>query len=475
MTKFGLEYKITNSICSLMPKKFYEILPQTCVEKFRFGLIREEFNFLKKSQWFKLRDIEKLQLKKLKRIVWHSYTYIPFYRRKFKEVGITPYDIRSLDDIKKIPILSKHELKRNIKKIISPNCGFYRINSTSGSTGKPLKGPISLEGCKWRDAALQLVFSWSGFNPEVDKIMGIGIPPSQGASMNIKYITNRFFNYLFSNRLIWHPQKLNSKEFAKIFFIISKFEPKLIRSYPYLLNFLAKFQKKIDTKFPNSLEYIYLTGEAFNKEVIEKFSGVEVFNQYGSNVESGPIAGECKEHSGMHIHMENHILELVKNGEVLSEMEKGDVIITDFTNFDMPLIRYNMEDMSEIEKGRCSCGRELTRLTQVFGRKADILISSSGEFINANDGIFPAMDEFDNFYNAVDQYRVIQDKINSIKVLIVPTDEFSEKIEKIIISRIKKLLGEETEVKIKLVNKIPHGNKFRHVISKVSKKFFNKL
>src|SRR3990170_6815448 len=104
MLDLNLNHNISKIILSFFPKNYSTFFSSEQVKKFRLDYIQKEYSSLQKSQWFKLRDIEKLQLKKLKAYVSFVYYNIPFYRRKFREIGVTPYDINSLKDLEKIPI-----------------------------------------------------------------------------------------------------------------------------------------------------------------------------------------------------------------------------------------------------------------------------------------------------------------------------------------------------------------------------------
>jgi len=470
MKNFSLYHELNKTIFNFTPRSFYGIIPPSKLGKLRFGEMENEFAFLQKTQWSSRTELEKIQLKRLKQIIRHAYNNVSFYKKKFKKIGLKLDDIKKLDDLKKIPILTKQELKQNVHDFLAQNCKIHKIISTSGSTGKPLMIAVSRESIRWRDAALQTLFSWSNFNPKSEKIMGISLPPTwQEAYLTAYEVPFKGFKHVLSNRLHWIPRTLDSKEIIKLFSVIQKFEPKLIRTYPYIMLLLIIAKKKFDLKFPESLNFLFLGGEVFPQKFIQKHSGAEVFNQYGT-MEIGQMAGECNEHSGLHVNMENTLIEIVKDGESVQSGEKGEVVATDFTNFDMPLLRYNLEDISEFENGKCSCGRSLKRLKEIFGRKINLLVTTEGKLINESDGIFHIVqDRTGNFIKGVGQFRVVQEKLNKVTIFIVPTEDYSNQIEDFITNRTKKLLGKDVEVNVKVLDKIKHGKKFQYIVSKVSK------
>ena len=466
MYRWNVNHVISKNAFLLLPNKFFRFLYPNQVERFRLGYIQDEYNFLMKSQWFNLKEMERFQLKKLKKFVQYSYRNIPFYKRKFRESGITPYDINSLKDLVKIPIINKDIVRRNFSSILSPNCSFYKIFSTSGSTGKPFMCPSSFESVKIKDAILQRLFSWTGCDPGKDKIMGILRPLSiPGSSISPHGLVFRSLKYLLKNQIFWTPTTFTVEEIFRIFQVMAKFEPKLIHTIPNALHPLIKATQKYDIDFPNSLRYVSLGGEPIDRKKFQKRMNAEIFVRYGASDVAQYVANECKEHSGLHVNMENHIVEIVKDGEVAAEGEKGDVVITDFNNFDAPLMRYDIEDIAQYKPGKCSCGRELRRLEMIYGRKTDLLISTNGKLVTQVEWFFQAL-------KGIEHFRIIQNKIDKIDVLIVPTANYSEETEKQIISILTRHLGNDINVNIKLVKKIPHGQKFRFIISKIGPKYF---
>ena len=260
MPNFNVDQEVTSALLKLLPKNYYRILSASQIRQLRLGYIDQEFNFLQRSQWFKLRELKNFQLKKLKQVVWYAYNNIPLYKRKFKKARITPSDIKSLEDVSKIPILSKDEVKKNFQDIIPPKGTIYRVASTSGSTGKPLRCLLSIDAVKWRDAILQRTYMWAGCDPAKDKIMGIVFPPSfTGAFINTKSLVFRGLKYLISNRLHWTSKVLDTKELLKIFYAMTKFQPKLIRTFPYIILYLSEIQDHFDVTFPKSLRFITFT------------------------------------------------------------------------------------------------------------------------------------------------------------------------------------------------------------------------
>lgn len=462
----NINHEIAKDVAIVLPSWIVEFLPKGRLEKFRMRNIRNEYNFLMRSQWWKLKDLERFQTKKLKAYVWYAYHNIPFYRRAFRKEGISPYNINSLKDLTKIPIINKNIVRKNFHSIVSDSCTFYRIFSTSGSTGKPFLCPVSKEAVNMRDGLWQRFFSWTGCNPATDSMMGILRPVSvYGASMNPKGLILRNLRFLFLRQIHWTPKILSVDEIIKIFYIMKKFNPKLVQTIPNALISMLKVRDEYGIEFPESLEIISLGGEPVNIEYFKKAVDVEIFMRYGANDIGQFIANECEQRSGLHVNMEDNIVEVIKDNESVDENETGEITITDLHNYDFPLIRYNIEDVGNYESGRCSCGRSHPRLENILGRKTDLLVSKKG-------GITANVEWKFQELRGIEHFRIIQKKIDKITVLIVPSKEYSEDTDREVLRILKDFLGNEIDVKIKIVKKIPHGLKYRFIISEVSEKYF---
>lgn len=354
---------------------------------------------LEESQWWDFEKLREFQNKRLRIIMDYAYNNVKGYKKIFDDVNISPEDIKSISDLKKLPIITR--------KIFRNNPDFIneaKINSTlytGGSTGESLK----YYGCKEYDnirmQAHRRGWKWNGYRG--GKKLAI-IASAQGTvhgknNLNIS-------------------GDLRKEDLPKIVEELEKFKPDHIRGYVssiYILaNYLLSNNKKIPVESVNPIsENLY----DYQRKVIEKAFG-PVFEEYCCN-DGGACAWECSKHTFLHYAMERAIIEVVD----------GKMIVTDLWNKAMPFIRYENGDMVEFIDKKCSCGRELP-LIKVKGRENDILITPFGEKISPTYlmyyGIGYQSDSNDNkFKNGFSAIQYIQQPGNILEINIIKNENFS--------------------------------------------------
>jgi phenylacetate-CoA ligase len=194
-----------------------------------------------------------------------------------------------------------------------------------------------------------------------------------------------------------------------------------------------------------------------------KIFGSEIFSFYGSE-EFGPLAFECKEHQGYHIISDHVVMEFLKENKDVSTDERGEVVVTGLTNYEMPLIRYRIGDIATPSSGRCHCGRRFPMIKQIEGREDDFVTLPSGKKIS------PRMINVIENIPGIKEYQTIQVSKERFVVELVKDNRFSERTISDIKTQIMKgCLGEKVKVEVELVDKIhrERTGKRRAVISKV--------
>ena len=404
--------------------------------------IKKHLSFLKKSQWWSYEDLESFQLERFKRLLEHSYNNVSYYKELFSKHNIIPSDIKSLNDIKQLPILKKENIKKNFPNeifainISKKNC-YY--NFSSGSTGEPVQYYITKDAYCMNIACNLRGWYWMGFRLG-DKYAKI----TQGARDNflkrLQDFTNRayIFPYLYT--------KENFKLFVKY---IRLKNIHFLRSYPDPLLFFASNITKED-KLPK-IRAINTTGNILFKEIrdlIENKFKTRIYDSY--SCEGGANVFECKTHNCYHSSMEYGITEIIDNdGNEVKPGEKGRLITTDLWNFSTPFIRYDSQDIVVKSEKKCSCGRNLLSITKIEGRNNDILITEDGNMIIAQ--------TFTNYFKkiaAIDQFQVKQDTINDIKFLFGVNKLYNNKLEMDILSYWSKRI-KNVKFEIEVVKDIP--------------------
>ncbi|MCX8041330.1 MAG: phenylacetate--CoA ligase [Thermodesulfobacteriaceae bacterium] len=317
--------------------------------------------------------LKELQLQRLKEVVKRAYERVPFYRKKFEEVGLKPQDIKTLEDIKYIPFTSKAELREVYPFGIFavPLSEIVEIHSSSGTTGKPVvagytKGDLELWGevmarCLTmieitKEDIVQIAYGYGlftgglGFHYGALKI-GATIVPASAGNTRRQIELMRDFGTTF---LACTPSyALYLAEYAK----------EEIGIEPSLLKLKAgSFGAEMWT-------------EEMRKEIEKRF-GLKAYNVYGLTEIIGPgVAHECTEQAGLHVWEDHFYIEIVdpETGEVLPEGTRVELVITTLTREGMPMLRFRTRDITSIIKGECPCGRTVRRIDRIRGRTDDMI------------------------------------------------------------------------------------------------------
>ncbi|MGD0805033.1 MAG: hypothetical protein ABSA11_13285 [Candidatus Bathyarchaeia archaeon] len=422
-------------------------------------LIEYNNNLFKSSE-----EIKKIQNKKFVKILNNAYNNIKFYNRNYKDKF---NNINNIEDIKNLPVMSKETIRRlSLEEIISVNYDKNKLlcRHTSGSTGIPLnvyidKNQKSIEDVMWRRSNMRRGIKM------MDKYATLIIPadmrPNKGIFMKIGGglgLINRYYLSIFDD-----PSVLLKK--------LADIKPDVIKSYPSCLKILADYYtKNVQAKINPKI--LITSGELLEQSVRKQISDTfesEVYDNYASE-EWSQIAWECKEHKGYHINIDNIYVELInKNNEVVGNNEVGEVVCTSLNNSSMPLIRYRMRDMAIHLDDECSCGVKLPLFKVIEGRQDDTLENEAGKLISPR-LLSDILDEPFNNYQGINQYQIIQDKINSLTINLEINENFvgEERLE-----HAKKILKDifvtDIDINFKFVKHIERdkSGKLRKIINKI--------
>jgi phenylacetate-CoA ligase len=417
---------------------------------------------LLRTQWLSSDELRHLQNAKLARLIDHAYRTVPLYREIMDRGGLCPADITCVEDLPKLPILTKEIIRANYPdKTISSafDASKLIVMTSSGSTGEPFRYSITNDekAVKW--AGLYRFWNWAGYEMG-DRIVNLTAFPPRAfkGSKVIGFLESRFSGILGlpANELY----KDNADEFvAKI----AAFRPKTIRGYASSLYYLAEAMSEKGVKM--DVNSVCTTGETlfdFQRELMESFYGCRVYDGYGG--EGMEIAGQCGEDPGYHISAESVILETVgPDGKVCEPGVEGQVVLTDLNHYSMPFIRYNIQDMAVRSDRVCSCGRGLPMLDKLSGRLTDIGVSPSGKSIHVH--FFTAL--FMRIAPRVTSFQIVQERPDLIVVTVVPGEGFDQAREEIV-STTQGYVGADVQVELVIVDEIPptSGGKRRLFISK---------
>ena len=318
-------------------------------------------------------EIEKLQLERLKKTVHHCMNS-PFYKKRFEENGLTPEDIQSLDDLRKIPFTTKQDLRDTYPfGIASVSLDkAVRLHSSSGTTGNPtviIHTQKDLD--EWANAVARCLHM-------------VGLRPSdvfQTSSGYGMFTGGLGFQY-GAERLGMMTVPAAAGNTKRQLKFITDFGTTALHAIPsYVTRIYEVMQEMgIDPKRDTKLKTLIIGAEPHSEEQrrrIEEMMGVKAYNSFGMSEMCGPgVAFECQEQNGLHIWEDYYIVEIIDPDTLqpVPEGEVGELVLTTINREGMPLLRYRTRDLTRVLPGECPCGRHHKRLDRMKGRSDDMII-----------------------------------------------------------------------------------------------------
>ena len=425
--------------------------------------IFEVLGLLEKTQWWNPSELEAFQQERLQALLKHAYENISYYHRIFKELKLKPEDIKNVEDLQKLPILTKEHIRNNLDDLTAKNYSKEELipSATGGSTGEPMRFFIDKEWSAWNMAAAYREWGWGGYNLG-DKIAYLwGAPQDLTHQAELKTkISNILHRIIMLDAFNMTEKTLD--EYVKI---LRRFKPKVINAYASAIYLMARYMEKkgIENIRPKAILTSCEMLFDYQRESIERAFGCEVFDYY-SGRDTTLQAGECSEHSGYHLAIENAVIEFVKDDEHVAPGELGKIIITDLCNYAMPFIRYEIGDLGVPSDETCPCGRRLPLMKSIEGRTTDILRKTDGGYISSP-GLTVVIKDFEN----IRQIQIIQKTKGYVILKVVRREKYTRDDSELLKAVMKRYLGDEMNIEISFVESIPltRSGKYRFTISEV--------
>ena len=402
-------------------------------------------------------EIEALQLERLKETVARVYEKVPAYRKKMEDAKLSPEDIKSLDDLKRLPFTTKQDLRDNYPYglFAVPRDELVRIHASSGTTGKPTvvgytQGDLetwtecvariaAMGGAEKSDVA-QICFGYGmftgalGLHYGLEKMGAAIVPSSTGNS---------------------EKQIMYMKDFGTTLLVATP-------SYALRLAEVAKsmgVEPERDLNVKTALVGSELLTDAMREEMHKMWGeGMLITTNYGMSELMGPgVSGECTEHCGLHINEDFFIPEIIDSntGEVLPAGSEGELVITCIRKEALPLIRYRTKDITKLYYEKCKCGRTFCRMENLMGRSDDMLkIRGVNVFPSQIEEVILSVNELGPHYEIVLEREGYLDKLTVKVELAHSTDSFSEleKIKKTVSAKLKTILGLDAKIMLESPN-----------------------
>ena len=370
------------------------------------GMVFAALERLERSQWLGPDELRVQQWARLQALLAHAAKHVPFYRKRFAAAGITPADIRSVDDLRLLPPLERAELRDRVHDLRAAGVGGRLVERrTSGSTGVPVVVWATPEARdQWVAATLRARRWW-----RVE-------PHDRRVTLMSRYEMTRerwLKQFLLANVIEFSAHDLSDALLQDIRRRLRDPAVRGLIGYPSSLSYLARF---VEAGRTPGLRAVFTTGEMLypdQRALLRRVFRCPVVNEYGS-AEVGHVAAECP-FGRWHIAVENGLIEFDAMGEEIPHA--GSILVTDLTNYAMPLIRYRLGDLGSPGE-RCPCGRGLPVLRLAAGRVEDLVVLSDGRRVDA--GIFSlVVDELERHGITVHQYHVVQHAVDRFEVLVV--------------------------------------------------------
>jgi len=433
--------------------RLYSILPMSI----RYGkTFKITLEFLNKSQWWSREQFENWQLEQLKKLIRHAYENVPYYKHTFDQNRITPEDIKTLEDFRKISFVTRENIKKNLNDFVAINYKNKIIPfTTGGSTGEPLK--IYWE--KGRTRPLEKAFMWRQWN-----WVNFNIGDKTAVLRGFLIKKSWWYYDPIDKALVLSAYHLKGENIPHYIQKLREFQPVSIQAYPSVLTILAKYMKNKNTSPINSIKVILCGSEnlfPYQRKLFEEVFQCRVFSWYGQG-ENVCLAANCEFSNNYHIFSEYGFTELIdeEGNPVEEEDERGEIVSTGFNNYALPLIRYRTGDIGVMTKDQCNCRRCYSLLKRIDGRKQDYIVTSDGRLISATALIFGQ--HFDAF-SRIERMQLVQVQKGDVTVKIVKYPDYARKDEEEIRAKMIDCVGSNLRINFSYVEQFHLTRRGKHI------------
>lgn len=395
--------------------------------------------------------MRKWQDERLREQVQHVWDNVPFYRKRMEEKGVTPDDIQSVEDLHKLPFLTKDDLREAYPYGLLgvPIEDAVRIQSTSGTTGKRVVAFYTQDDIDlWDECCARAIVAAGGTNEDVVQVCyGYGLftggPGLNGGSHKVGSLT----------------LPMSSGNTERQIQFLTDLGSTILCCTPSYAAYIGEMVKEKGVRDQLALKAGIFGAEAWSegmREEIQDLLGLQAFDIYGLTEISGPgVSFECDAHAGMHINEDHFIPEIIDpvTEEVLPDGEVGELVFTCITKKAFPLLRYRTRDLTSLNHEKCECGRTLVRMGRLQGRTDDMLIVRG---VN----VFPSQIEaviVEQGYGANNYQITVTREHHSDKLLVeveMTPEMFSDKVSDIgdletrLVAGLQSMLGIRADVRL---------------------------
>jgi phenylacetate-CoA ligase len=412
------------------------------------------------SERWSATEIEAYQNEKLRKLIRHAYENVPYYRECWRSLKLSPADIQSREDLPKLPVLTKEDVRQNFDRLVSQKANRHELvfRHTSGTTGKALhfyvtKAAIAFQWAVWWRHRLRFGVgpgTWhANFTGKRVVPLGQDMPPfwRWNSPMRQALLT---MHHLTPDKISTVVEFLNAHHFE------------FYSGYPSIIHMLAMHASAAGLRLLSPPRAVFTGAENmldFQRRDIHKFTGAILSDQYGCSEGCGN-ASRCAEF----VYHEDFEFGIIEGGELAGSKSADSILCTGFANKDFPFIRYEVGDTAEWQDAgkSCACGRNSKVLLRIHGRKDDYVITPEGAHIMRFDYIFKDVMN-------VKEVQIVQERLGEITVRAVRRPEYDATDERTISREIHRWISPNLAVRFEYVPEIEResNGKFRAVLSRL--------
>lgn len=424
-----------------------------------------------------LREVEKMQrqsldvihadqLRRLQSLIQHALQQTEYYQQRFVEYGVASDGLKTLADLQRLPILTKDDIRANKDRMVARNISRETLvaKKTSGSTGVSVELFIDEDSNQWKRAVTVAYDRWTGWD------IGMKVGAIWGNPECYQNWRMYLRNMLLTRHIFLDTLKMDEPTMQAYHTTLVKKKPEILFGHAHSLFLFARFmeQKGLSGVHPKGIISTCMVLHDFERETIERVFACRVTNRYGCE-EVSLIGCECPQ-GNMHLNCSSLIVEFLRDGKPVLPGEPGSIVVTDLTNYGMPIIRYKVGDVGiPSAKVSCACGCNYPIMESLQGRVADYVVTPEGQYISG----ISLTENFAMYLPGVKQMQIVQESLKLILFRIVKGEMFSEQtvvdLNKLAFAR----FGSRMSFTVEYVDSIQSeiSGKYRFCISKMTNPF----
>lgn len=418
------------------------------------------------SRCLPMEQVRRIQLARLQHLVKYAYENTDYYRELFDTYDFKLGDTTSLADLQQLPLLTKDDLRAHRDLMVSRVIPREKltVKKTSGSTGIYVELYVDEESTQWKRAVTVSYDRWAGWD------IGERVGAIWGNPECYQNWRAYLRNLLLTRHIPLDTLKMDPATMRQYHATLLRKKPAILFGHAHSLFLFAQFmeQNGLSGIRPKGIISTAMVLHPFERQTIERVFGCRVTNRYGCE-EVSLIACECP-HGNMHLNCDTLIVECIRDGKPVAPGEPGAIVVTDLTNYGMPMIRYKVGDVGILShKTSCPCGCTYPILESLEGRVADYVVTPDGSYISG----ISLTENFAMQLPGIKQLQIVQEQIDQLMFRIVKGELFSDQTLRDLDQLAKERFSSRMHYQVEYVDSIQSesSGKYRFCISKLPNPF----